>query len=308
MEVESKSNHKSEHNKIGCNMKRNNNEKKTELAGQSATCNGQQHLKKRNRKEVAIFGNYRNYYGYRVGHDLDEDPRLKMMKREWFEGKDCLDIGCNSGLITIAVAKKFGCRSILGVDIDGARVEDANWTLRKVIRTSTQKGNSKPDRSADAELASSLGNNTSESLTDEKRDDSLETDLLKIVSFQKGNFVQSWRPPENKCFHAIFCLSVSKWIHLNWGDEGLITLFWRVWKLLLPGGIFILEPQPWSSYYNNRLVSETAATNYKNIQFSPEDFQYILLDKIGFRRVENITPREFGNKQGFDRPILAFWK
>lgn len=41
-----------------------------------------------------------------VGHDL-EDPRLKVMKREWFEGKDCLDIGCNSGLITIAIGKQF---------------------------------------------------------------------------------------------------------------------------------------------------------------------------------------------------------
>lgn len=38
-----------------------------------------------------------------VGQDLEEDPRLKVMKREWFEGKDCLDIGCNSGLVTISI-------------------------------------------------------------------------------------------------------------------------------------------------------------------------------------------------------------
>ncbi|KAL0410627.1 UNVERIFIED_CONTAM: putative RNA methyltransferase [Sesamum latifolium] len=220
-----------------------------------------------------------------VGQGLDEDPRLKVMKREWFEGKDCLDIGCNSGLMTIAIAKKFGCRSILGVDIDGARIEDAYWTLRKVIRTSKHRVTSTISRSADGASVSGLVNNASESLTEEKQNSSgdspfpMEKDLLEIVSFQKGNFVQNWRPPENTSYHAILCLSVTKWIHLNWGDDGLITLFWRVWKLLQPGGIFIVEPQPWSSYYNNRFVSETAAANYKNIQIPPEDFQDVLLDK-----------------------------
>ncbi|KAL3614605.1 hypothetical protein CASFOL_041691 [Castilleja foliolosa] len=286
-------------------MKKNHNEKKRELPEESATdIVQQQPSKKKNKKEVAIFGNYRNYYGYRVGQDLDEDPRLKMMKKEWFEGKDCLDIGCNSGLMTISLAKKFGCRSILGVDIDGARIEDANWTLRKVVRTSTHT--SKIQKPADVELTSSLEKSTE--LTDEKGNDPGYSDLLKIVSFQKGNFVQGWRAPENKHYHAILCLSVTKWIHLNWGDDGLITLFWRVWKLLLPGGVFIMEPQPWSSYCNNRLVSETASTNYKNIQISPEDFQDILLDKIGFRRVENITACVSGTKSGFARPVLAFWK
>lgn len=110
-----------------------------------------------------------------------------------------------------------------------------------------------------------------------------------------------------KCFRLLHCsLSVTKWVHLNWGDEGLITLFSKVWRLLLPvmvvyivlsmiifilslnccgvwlwivlvlsaanlfyeiwpsrcysflkqGGVFVLEPQPWKSYENNRLVSE----------------------------------------------------
>ncbi|PSS36096.1 RNA methyltransferase [Actinidia chinensis var. chinensis] len=54
-----------------------------------------------------------------IGQDLEEDPRLKVLKNEWFESKDCLDIGCNNRTITFAIAKKFGCRSFLGVDIDG---------------------------------------------------------------------------------------------------------------------------------------------------------------------------------------------
>ncbi|KAL8501787.1 hypothetical protein ACS0TY_021053 [Phlomoides rotata] len=247
MGEDNENNHKRK-NKNRNKATKNNELNKVERPEGSTPCTDEQLSKKRKRKEIAIFGNYRNYYGYRVGHDL-EDPRLKAMKREWFEGKNCLDIGCNSGLITIAIAKSFGCRSILGVDIDGARIEDAHWTLKKVIRTSTHKATAKIPGAAD-ESVNDLNLDVS------KDHLSVEKDLLKIVSFQKGNFVQNWRPPADKSYHAILCLSVSKWIHLNWGDDGLITLFSKVWMLLQPGGIFILEPQPWSSYHSNRLVSD----------------------------------------------------
>eukprot|EP00897_Mesotaenium_endlicherianum_P010362 jgi/Mesen1/9354/ME000061S08789 len=50
-----------------------------------------------------IYGNYNRYYGYRVGAALDSDPRLKHFQREWFEGKECLDVGCNEGFVTISV-------------------------------------------------------------------------------------------------------------------------------------------------------------------------------------------------------------
>ena len=42
---------------------------------------------------------------------------------------------------------------------------------------------------------------------------------------------------------------MTKWIHLNNGDEGLITLFQRIYSVLRPGGILILEPQEWETYH-----------------------------------------------------------
>ena len=44
---------------------------------------------------------------FQIGQDMEEDPRLKVMKKEWFEGKDCLDIGCNNGSITIQIGTYF---------------------------------------------------------------------------------------------------------------------------------------------------------------------------------------------------------
>ncbi|KAK3210662.1 hypothetical protein Dsin_015368 [Dipteronia sinensis] len=270
--------------------------------------------KNRKRKQVFPFGNYRNYYGYRIDEGLDEDPRLKVLKKEWFQGKRCLDIGCNSGLITIQIAKKFHCRSILGIDIDSSRIEDAYWHLRKFVKMEQAEKKcakaskldvaEKADDSENGVIASSIKEevNSRECVPPEERD------LSDIVSFRQENFVHSRHTPE-KYYDTITCLSVSKWIHLNWGDDGLINSFANIWKLLRPGGTFVLEPQPWKSYEKNRRVSETTAINYSNIMFHPDQFQEILLDKIGFRRVEDISSGCLsGSKTGFDRPIFAFHK
>ncbi|KFK26727.1 hypothetical protein AALP_AA8G285000 [Arabis alpina] len=265
--------------------------------------------KKKKSQEVFPFGNYRNYYGYRISHDMDEDPRLKVMKQEWFQDKDCLDIGCNSGIMTIHIAKKFGCRSILGVDIDSSRIEDAYWHLRKFARTQNSAKPSEKKSTSEGADGVHGSNEQSVSLSNvETRTDKPQVqDLSQIVSFQKDNFVQTRHLDDNR-YDTILCLSVTKWIHLNWGDDGLITLFSKIWRLLNPGGIFVMEPQPWKSYENNRRVSETTAMNYRNIVLRPERFQEILLDKVGFRTVEDLTSSLSGANKGFDRQILAFQK
>lgn len=42
--------------------------------------------------------------------------------------------------------------------------------------------------------------------------------------------------------------SLTKWIHLNGGDDALLRFFRRVYDVLTPRGSLVLEPQAWDTY------------------------------------------------------------
>ena len=73
-------------------------------------------------------GNYYRYYGYRTPEV--PDFRLYYFRREWFEGKDVLDIGCNAGEVTLAVAQLFHPQKIVGMDIDPNLIRIARQNIR----------------------------------------------------------------------------------------------------------------------------------------------------------------------------------
>jgi hypothetical protein len=63
-------------------------------------------------KKVYLYGNYDSYYGYRkpkqgsgdeIPADAIEDDRLRLFQKAWFQDKTVLDIGCNTGMLTMAI-------------------------------------------------------------------------------------------------------------------------------------------------------------------------------------------------------------
>lgn len=83
----------------------------------------------RDGRPVYAKGNYQGYYDYRQGGNADGDVRLETLCTKLgsnlFRGKSVLDIGCNSGLISLAVGRQHGASHVLGVDVDADLIEQA---------------------------------------------------------------------------------------------------------------------------------------------------------------------------------------
>lgn len=82
------------------------------------------------------------YYGYR--NPDDEDNRLKVLgeRLDLFYGKDVLDIGCNIGHVTFSVARDFGAKSVVGMDIDRKLINIARKNVQYYINDMAQSSSS----------------------------------------------------------------------------------------------------------------------------------------------------------------------
>uniref|UniRef100_A0A182RSV7 RNA methyltransferase n=1 Tax=Anopheles funestus TaxID=62324 RepID=A0A182RSV7_ANOFN len=436
------------------------------------------------------FGNYDRYYGY---HSLNEfiDVRLKVFLRNsyLFRDKDVLDIGCNVGLMTIAVAKMLQPKSATGIDVDGKLVAKARKNLSKYVRVprttghaagrrvnresvtavsivpDTMEASEEPTESRNtiplecdplqlgvSELATSVTTATTSQTGEESiapaaatPSNVAETTVAEVAAVNEPpgeNVLQppvalvpkvkeeneeegkDIKPPElvdqpsqvksepmvtvpgpdhsSKCllrqkrrrkrmaqkrrpgqhhqqhhqqhqqlrrqkteqsqyfpisfpltmgnlsgkeyqmdigrtenkfphnvrfktmnyvlkdeslinydtqqYDLILCLSVTKWIHLNYGDMGLKIAFKRMFNHLRPGGKLILEAQNWASYKKKKKLTATIFENYKSIDFLPSRFHdYLLSPEVGFSHSFPLgIPRHLS--KGFRRPILLYIK
>lgn len=239
------------------------------------------------------YGNYNRYYGYR-NPGQESDPRLKVFAslQHLFVGKDVLDIGCNTGVVSVAVARDLGARSVVGIDIDKSLVEAARQRLR---RSSKEFPVSMPLVYGPLDVPGVQEANTfPHNLTFIQGNYVLENDVLVEL--------------EQAQFDVILCLSVTKWFHLNWGDGGLKRAFKRMFCQLRPGGVLILEPQDWSSYKRKKNLTETTWKNYQSIQLFPARFsEFLLSTEVGFSKCE-VVGAPIHPAKGFQRPIKVFTK
>ena len=210
--------------------------------------------KKKREPLPCIYGNYQRYYGYRrAGEEKgSDDPRVECMKREWIENKRVVDIGCNSGLLTLQVARKWKPSRMEGIDIDGALVDAA----RKRVRGAKKRG-----RGPECPM-----------------------------SFFVGNFLEEERI-RDESVGCLLCMSVVKWIHLHNGDNGIRELFRKAWRVLEAGGVFVIEVQPWPSYRKNKGVSQVTKKHFSEIKLRPDRFPQ-LLEECGFTVEELQAPEQ----------------
>jgi len=229
------------------------------------------------KRKLFEYGNYSRYYGYRNSEKFSYH-RLELFKEDWFKNKTILDVGCNSGHLTLAISKKFAPKKIIGVDVDDDLIQAAKKNVKHYF----------PKRN-------------------EKAEDVLNvTDIVNFITENYVDVSDDLQGVKKSCYDTILLLSVSKWIHLNWGDVGLKRCFRRIHEELKPGGVFVLEPQPWKSYKKKKKVTETSSKNYKEIEFKPNHFCNYLIEDIGFSSYTCLNDPKTGT--GFDRPLYLFVK
>ena len=70
---------------------------------------------------------------------------------------------------------------------------------------------------------------------------------------------------EKEEYDVILALSITKWIHLNWGDVGLKRFFRRIFRQLRPGGRLVLEPQAWPSYKRKKNLTVSRLKRFVDV-------------------------------------------
>lgn len=114
---------------------------------------------------------------------------------------------------------------------------------------------------------------------------------------------------EKQAYDVVLCLSVTKWVHMHSGDEGLKRLFYRMYECLKPNGVLVLEPQPVRSYkkVRQKKIDGLQKSFADELTLKPAMFKEHLLTEVGFERFEMLrNVKEKGHS--FNRPVMAFFK
>ena len=237
-------------------------------------------------------GNYDRYYGYRLAglsasasspqpspaHEAlygpgAADPRLRSLLPYLglFRGRALLDVGCNGGVLTLALAAAAGVSSAVGIDADAKLVRSARARCLRMRESAAGWERALRAGREAAEEAAAAGPSSDPSpappfLLPEPGGRSLagkraaaracsralratafsHEDFVASAPLREGGDVEAQEPRE--LFGAALCLSVTKWVHLLHGDAGIERLFARLSRSLTKGAHLVLEPQPWRSY------------------------------------------------------------
>jgi len=270
--------------------------------------------RKRKLKEIFPFGNYPGYYGYRhqsSDENDDTQKRIALLDRSWFYGKKWLDVGCNTGTLTLEISKQFNCRYALGIDMDEQLIQKAERNRKSIIHEETKahpKIHIGKEETRNNENTKDSKFDEQEQLTKiEEENSSLSIQEIYFrrfpnnIFFRLENFIEGLHTDHS--YDVITCFNVTKWIHLNYGDEGVLTCFRKAFELLKPRGRFIVEYQPWKSYKKNKHITPKTREMFQQINIKPEDFRQVLETQVGFKIVDEIIAANLAD--GFQRPILV---
>ncbi|KAI0082433.1 Bin3-domain-containing protein [Panus rudis PR-1116 ss-1] len=273
-----------------------------------------------------IYGNYHSYYNKRP---FVRDPRLALLPRNYFLDARVLDVGCNEGAVTCEIAQIWGARRVIGVDIDDSLIRSA-WKRRRTVWSLQRPVDATPtiatmevhsvgtkrkrDSKCEGNLTTGLDYGTSNYFPDSVEhmfgplpippQEGNPDEFPHNVVFKTADWVSQGLPDDAEGYDVVVAFSLTKWIHLNAGDAGLMQFFRRVHAVLRPSGKFVLEPQGWETYAKAKRMHPRLKANAKALKMHPDDFDEFL-QQIGFSPVETLGKVGQG---GFHRPVHLYSK
>lgn len=104
---------------------------------------------------------------------------------------------------------------------------------------------------------------------------------------------------------GIYSLSLTKWIQIHHGDQGLLQLFDLFAQLIGPGGLLLLEPHgPASSFERTKDGPATVQFRPKTVRMTPDQFPALLAGR-GFDLLRRVQPKQ-PNHTASAREVLLF--
>lgn len=225
-----------------------------------------------------------------------------------------LDVGCNSGQVTLELATYLEDEPsfVVGVDVDKSLLARAKQAARRQGYNDTVTMQDQSSRSKSTLGVRRVGYSahqprkrlqigpTIEELGQRHLAAFLLCDWVyndrAAVSLSRGEGSEHHQTfgildgaevvaeQDHRGYDLITALSVTKWIHLVHYDDGLRRFFARICQTLRPGGILVLEPQPYKSYQGLHKVTGVDSQerkNWKAIRVMPDDFPWILSVELG---------------------------
>lgn len=137
-----------------------------------------------------------------------------------------------------------------------------------------------------------------------KYSDQVVFKCVDFMSNEKDELLRSYLLKCGNCFDVIFCFSVTMWIHLNHGDDGLNRFLKEISEM---GEMLVIEPQPWKCYRSavRRLKKCKKTfplfekiTVRENVEQHIEDY---LLSTCSFKKVYETPETKWGRRLVFFR-------
>lgn len=128
---------------------------------------------------------------------------------------------------------------------------------------------------------------------------SLTFKCLDIMSDTEDIFTDFLEPHNRTRFDIVFCFSITMWIHLNHGDDGLRKFLAKVASL---SGFLVIEPQPWKCYKTavKRLkLGKAEFPKFKELHLRnnvESDIEAFIVEKCGLEKVGESGLTKWGRK------------